>query len=181
VSPWPVPPTWRPLADAEAQARLERVLRSWEGTPYQEGQQTRGRSGGVDCAAFVVCVLNELTGSRVPVRRVAPDAAVHAPGVAAAALERLVSCFDLVPIEPTLELEAGPGLVLEPGDVVATGPRTGGPGHGLIVGTSRRMCWDATGSGRGVRQISLGLLALVDQVVFGAWRMRDRSWPCTTR
>lgn len=168
LTPWRIAvPAWRALADARAQERLGEVLRSWEGTRYLAGQQARGAAA--DCAGFVVGVLNELAGTAHVAARIAPDAGAHAPDRAGLALEGLVATFGL---EPVAVVEGV--LVLEPGDVIVTGPVARGPTHGLLVGDERRMVWDATG--RGVRRISLGLLALVGHEVFGAWRLRDRSW-----
>ena len=42
---------WNPHPDASVQAAIERVLRSWEDTPYESGQRMRGL--GADCIGSV--------------------------------------------------------------------------------------------------------------------------------
>lgn len=157
---------WRPMDDAGAQAALARLLRRWEGTPYLAGSCAPGPRGGVDCVRFVVAVWNALAGLRVDPAAVAPAAAVHAPDRARTAFAALAARFPCAPVPD--------GVPLEPGDVLATGPIGGGPGHGVIVGDERRICWDATYPA--VRRISLGLVALVGHEVHGAWRLNDRRW-----
>lgn len=154
---------WRPLNDPASQARLAAVLASWEGTPYMPGQSCKGV--GVDCVRFVVAVLDELSGKQTDVRTIAPDAATHAPDVAMAALARLIARFDC---------EEVTNNVLEPGDVIATGPENRGPGHAVLVGCERRICWDATAPR--VRRISLGLSALMGHQVFAVYRLKNRKW-----
>jgi len=158
---------WRAMESQQAQIRLGYVLESWRGTPYMPGQAVK--KVGVDCVRFVVAVLNELSGQSIDVRTIAVDAAVHAPEIAQAAFERLVEQFDCIEV-PAVNGAA----VCEPGDVLATGPEKGGPGHAVIVGSERRMCWDAMHPK--VRTISLGLRAIVGQRVFAVYRMRDRRW-----
>jgi hypothetical protein len=41
---------------------LEVAVAGWMGTPYMAGARMPGRRGGVDCANFVVAVLDELHG-----------------------------------------------------------------------------------------------------------------------
>lgn len=154
---------WEPMPDAKAQARLGEVLDSWLSTPYMPGQSCKGV--GVDCVRFALAVLDELAGTKTDVRTIAPDAAVHAPGVAAAAFDRLVDRFNCA------EIRTG---VVQPGDILATGPVGGGPGHAVIVGVTRAVAWDAVHPK--VRKISLGLRALVGQRVFAVYRMDNRKW-----
>lgn len=154
---------WRAMESQQAQIRLGYVLESWRGTPYMPGQCCKGV--GVDCVRFVVAVLDELAGVKTDIKTIAPDAAVHSADVAQEAFERLIDRFDCSEITD--------GFV-EPGDVLATGPLEGGPGHAVIVGSQRRMCWDAVHPK--VRQISLGLRAIVGQRVFNVYRMNNRKW-----
>lgn len=158
--------TWQPLEDPVAQATLAAELCRWEGTPYLPGSCAPGPGGGVDCVRFVVAVWNAL--ARVDVRpdAISPAAAVHHPERARMAFAELAARFPCAPVPPDAPLE--------PGDVIATGPIGGGPGHGVIVGDERRICWDATYPA--VRRISLGLVALVGHEVHGAWRLMDRRW-----
>jgi hypothetical protein len=164
---------WKPLDGPEGMAKLAAILESWRDTPYFPGQATK--KVGVDCARFVACVLDELNGTQTDMTTLPPDTAVHAPKAAAKALKFLIEKFDC---------EEVMGDVLEPGDILATGPIDGGPGHAVIVGPQRRVCWDSSNSsgGRGrVRQISIGLQALVGQKVFGVYRQRNRTWAAAPR
>ena len=155
---------WRALEDQAAQARLGAVLESWRGTPYMSGQRCKGV--GVDCVRFVIAVFDEMNGTDTPVKTVPGDVAQHAPEVARAALELLLRSFDCSRVrEP----------YLEPGDVIVTGPNAGGPGHAMIVGAERRMCWHAAPA-TGVCSTSLGIIGMLDQKVFAAYRMTSRKW-----
>lgn len=154
---------WRPLEDLAAQARLAQVLASWDGTPYFAGQRCKGV--GVDCIRFVVAVLDELAGTRTVVRVLPGDVAHHAPALAFEALSRQLG---LMPCSPVLD------GVLEPGDVVATGPLDGGPGHALIVGPERLQAWHAA-DGQGVCRTGLGVLGWMGHRIVSVHRL-DRRW-----
>lgn len=67
---------WNPL-DASGSARLQKVLDSWVGTPYQEGQRARGIA--VDCVQLCPGVMDALYKALKPtfVPRLQVDAAMH--------------------------------------------------------------------------------------------------------
>lgn len=127
--------TWRPLPpeDEAFGKKLATVLAAWQGTPYHEGQQAPGL--GVDCVRFVCAVLDEmLLRERTPISTLPPDAAMHNRAGALGVMKKIASLYPHV----TVEDES-----LEPGDVVVVGPRNGGPGHAMIVGTQKNVLWHA--------------------------------------
>ncbi len=132
------PVDWSPYtgSDSEFPVRLTKVLRSWESTPYRPGQQCKGV--GADCVRFALAVIDEMRG--IPLRRlpsVPADAAWHSPTRARSGMKKLYRLylpFDRIPI--------GRGRV-EPGDVLVTGPRAGGPAHMIIVGARKNTLWQA--------------------------------------
>lgn len=129
--------------------RLESVCESWAGTPYVKSQRLRGVA--VDCANFVVAVLDELYGLNLPPTPSLPAGETHEK--AEPAIRAIMSRF------PHRRLSAGESI--EPGDVVFT--RTGDHvGHVLICGP--RGLWHAI-QGVGVCRTGLGCLSgKVDRV-----------------
>ena len=122
---------WKPLPHF-AQKRLRFILEGWLDTPYREGDQVQGI--GVDCVRFVCGVLDELYGFRRALPRNLPsDRALHDRDGAIAAMKRLRTLY-----EPVQEVVDGK---LEPGDIVVSGPRGGGPGHALIAGFEPFTLW----------------------------------------
>jgi hypothetical protein len=72
--------TWKSLGKGKRARRkaikLYRILSSWEGTPYLNGQQVK--EGGADCLQFVVAVCQELLD--FPIQKVSSlsgDACIH--------------------------------------------------------------------------------------------------------
>jgi len=119
---------------------LEGVLRSWEGTPYHEGQ--RARKVGVDCVQLILGTYDILyrveSPSRIP--RVQVDAALHSPRVALAAILRMRSLWHGADV-------VRDGTV-RPGDIVVTraeaqpgAPRR--PAHAMIAGVRPWTAWHA--------------------------------------
>lgn len=153
---------WRPMADATAQARLGEILLSWEGTRYMPGQQLRGV--GTDCVRFVCAVLDELLGVKTPIKTLPPDTCMHDPERAAAAMRRLQELY------PSDQVSGA----VEPGDVIVTGPKAGGPGHAMIVGDQRNVVWHA--SAPSVHRVGIGGVLLLGHRVFAAYRLRQRDW-----
>lgn len=115
-------------------AKMFRILREWEGTPYMDGQQAKGR--GVDCVHFVSAVLDELEGIKTHLDKLPSDACFHSKEMCVSAFRKFMTVYGAVDI--------GNNHV-EPGDVVICGPRTGGPGHAIIIGPSNMM-WHCDGS-----------------------------------
>jgi cell wall-associated NlpC family hydrolase len=153
---------WRPLT----LPALERVLLSWEGTPYMVGQQAKG--AGVDCVRFVAGVLDELRGRATPVATLPNDAALHNRAGAVAAMRRILELQ-----RPWVPVEDG---TVEPGDVLVWAPRGGGPGHATIAGGERFVLWESSVSG--VRRTAIGAMLVHGAWAFsGAFRPTDKtSW-----
>lgn len=131
-----IPCEWVPLPKelAGQGARLEAILRSWDGTPYMRGQQRRG--AGVDCVRFCAAVWDELMGVEPePIQRLPHDAALNKPEVARAFMHSMLRRY--APCEPVTDGRA------QPGDVFVTGVATSGPGHVIIVGTRPNTIWQA--------------------------------------
>lgn len=154
---------WRTI-DKSVEARLEAILRSWEGTPYLPGQQKE--RVGVDCVRFVCAVLDDVRGTpRTPIETLPQDAAMHNRTSAILAMKKInalyrpnVQAFSRLdtPLEE---------VVVEPGDVVVCAPEGGGPGHVMLAGARPYELWES--SGTGVRRVGLGGL-LLDR---GQWRL----------
>jgi len=102
--------------------RLVSILESWEGTRHRDGQQCKGVA--VDCVRFVTGVLDELYGIKTEIARLPQDASFHSKETCFAALRVFLKNY------PHEDVEGD----LQPGDIVVTGPRGGGPGHAIIVG-----------------------------------------------
>jgi cell wall-associated NlpC family hydrolase len=160
---------WRPVTGPSElgarafEARLDTALRAWEGTPYMAGQQKE--SAGVDCVRFVAAVMDDLLRRpRTPIATLPADAALHDRDGAIAAMKRLRLAF-----MPNRFLEDGE--LLEPGDIVVTGPSAGGPGHAMIVGARRSTLWHATRLG--VQWT--GLAPPPGHAVFRAYRLLDEE------
>jgi cell wall-associated NlpC family hydrolase len=148
------------------QTRLQRVLMSWQGTPWVAGQQCRGK--GVDCVRFVVAVLDELHGAALPpVQRLPQDAALHDRAGMMAVAHGIRQRYPHEVIEPRAER-------IEPGDVVVfrVGAQSG-PGHVAIAGSEGdRELWHAC-RGTGVARTS----AAASSGILWIWRpTRKESW-----
>jgi hypothetical protein len=137
---------------------------SWEETPYCPGQQTK--SVGVDCIRFGCAVLDELYRrplTDLPIR--APDASMHDPDGAFSVMRQIMRRFpDHVAVEDGSA---------QPGDVLVVGPRSGGPGHMMIVGHQPGTVWQAAAD----RVHFTGLYLPSSATLFRVFRMADReSW-----
>lgn len=161
---------WRALSGfreaARAQARLERILDSWEGTPYVPGQQMKG--AGVDCVRFVCAVLDELYGfARVPLPELPGDISLHARETAIAAMRFIMKIY-----EPNEQVMDGH---LEPGDILVVAPPNGGPGHAMIVGARENEVWHSTD--RRVQMTGIGTLdnGMNGWRFYAAYRATDRE------
>lgn len=152
-------------------ARIDEVVRSWAGTPYMSGQQVKGPDGAVDCVRFGCGVLDELYGRRRELPRNLPlDTAFHDREAAMAGMRRLLRLYP--ELERVEERDDEGRLIVEPSDVLATGPKHGGPGHLVLVGVRPNTCWEA--SHPRVREIGVGLDPRVMHV-FRVYRARDRA------
>lgn len=135
--------SWAPLAGPQqkaekAHARLARILRSWEGTPYLHGQGERGV--GSDCVRSTINILAEWMRWTVPNYETLPaDRALHDKVGAIRALRQIRRAL------PSHSRLRGVPMA-QPGDVLITGHPAGGPGHVIIVGTERNTLWQATQS-----------------------------------
>jgi cell wall-associated NlpC family hydrolase len=122
------------------QAALDRVLRSWAGTPWRAGQCCKGSHGGVDCFFFLVGVLDELHGITAPrPPRLPQDTSINNRPLATAALKRGLARYPCT----TLSEEA----ILQPGDVAIVRKPSVHPDtlqHGMIVGADRQLWHSCT-------------------------------------
>jgi hypothetical protein len=163
----PMPVTWRhPGAPGRIVVpwlkRLEKVLVSWEETPYVPGQQCKG--AGVDCIRFGCAVLDELYRrplTDLPIR--AADASMHDREGSFSVMRQIIRRYpDHITVED--------GSV-EPGDILVVGPRAGGPGHMMIVGHQRNTVWQASAD----RVHFTGLYLPDSATLFRTFRMVDRE------
>lgn len=155
---------WRELEHPAALAALERVVRSWDGTPYREGSKAvKGMSA--DCVRFVGAVLDELRGKPpTPILTLRNDAAKHSFYQAVKILEGLLVAF--APVETVKD------GTLEPGDVVALS-YGGGPTHSAIVGWRRNTLWESTQPT--VRMVGVSALERADTTVYHVYRPTDKA------
>jgi hypothetical protein len=145
----------------EVQSKLDAELKSWLGTPYAIGQQCKGV--GVDCVRFVGAILDFMAGSVTPLDMLPPDVAFHDSEKARGALDKFRDLFR--PMEIVRD------WCVEPGDVVVVGPRSGGPGHGIIVGCRPGVTYEA--GSFAVNQTGLALSSKYR--AFGVFRKGDRG------
>jgi cell wall-associated NlpC family hydrolase len=146
---------------------LDRVLRSWAGTPYVRGQGLKGVA--VDCVGFVAGVLDELHGHRLPPPERGPvDVAWHDGDEA----ERI--SLKIAERWPHLLIRDWRQQGIDPGDVLLA--RVGGGkrrsvGHVLIVGADDRQAWHAPTGGL----VSYTSTAAVLPSVAVVWRAAGRE------
>ncbi len=141
-------PKWKPLQNRTAQAHLGCVFRKWEGTHYMEGQSRVGEYA--DCVGFVIGVANELV-SREYLRSSMPqDVAFHHKATALTGMRMIMEAYPEWKKHGTFDC-------LMPGDVLAVGPRAGGPGHAVFVGDRPNTLIHCVQSS-GVHYTGIGLL-----------------------
>lgn len=148
--------------------RVEAVCRSWENTPYLEGQCLKGKAA--DCVHFFSAVMDELYGTDRTslLRRVRGDTSLHNKEAVVRAMRAILKTY-------TGQNEVTDGS-LEPGDVVVTGPANGGPGHVMVAGGRRGVLWHCTRQ-TGVQQTGYGILTL--EKLFAVYRACDKdTWKC---
>lgn len=169
-----LPVTWTSLSLSEWGSRaeegailrrMERILWQWEGTPYVPGQCLRGV--GAFCTAFLCAVLDELYGRTpaTPLPEIPDDASMHSPETARAGLRWFLRHY------PN-HVQIFDGIV-QPGDVLVTGPKGGGPGHAILVGPRENTMWQCSG-----RSVHFTGLSIPDTYTLHAiYRMTDRlAW-----
>lgn len=160
---------WTPMPFAlqRQQLELDRVLRSWEHTPYMPRKQDCGH--GVDCVRFVCAVLDTMRGRQTPIETLPDDTAMHDRVTAIAGMLKIRRAMD-----PNILLKPADGSIeVQPGDVIVTGPANGGPGHAMIVGSKRNVFWESAGSG--VRRVGLSALRQHAIEVYYVFRCLDRD------
>ena len=128
----------KPLDSERSQARLARVLRSWDNTPYAAGQGHRGV--GTDCVRSVVLILCEWARKQAPdIDTLPPDAALHSRESAIVSMRAIMEALS--------ESCVVQGCTVMPGDVIVVGSHKGGPGHAIIVGAEQNTLWQSTPAG----------------------------------
>lgn len=141
--------------------RLERILHEWRGTPYMAGQAVKGV--GVFCSAFTCRVLDELYHQDpTPLPEIPDDASFHDPETSARGLRWFLKAFP-----NHLRVENG---IVQPADVVVTGPRSGGPGHAILVGPQENTLWEANVG----KVAQIGLVIPQAYELHAIYRMSDR-------
>lgn len=121
-------------------APMDRITRTWEGTPYLLFSQVPGK--GVDCVRFVSGMGDMLLGrpfTKVP--RVHSDVGMMNPPMARRTMRFLMELFDMESIAAEDDT-----IMIQAGDVVAVGPQGGGPGHAMIADGHGRL-WHSTPQG----------------------------------
>ena len=143
-------------------ARIRDVLQSWKGTRYCAGQCAKGVA--VDCVRFATACVDELFGDdHRRLKTLPPDAAFHATKTAIRAMRKIRRLY-----EPMARVANG---IVQPMDIVVTGPRNGGPGHMLLVGWRPNTLWE-TGTAA-VREVGW----TPEGRLFRIYRLGDRhSW-----
>jgi cell wall-associated NlpC family hydrolase len=120
----------------EVTARIEKCLREWEGTRYMQGQGCKGKA--TDCLRFFIGFLTEAQDYRKPeFNNVPQDASLHNKKIVMEVVRQVIKIYG--PCEKVFDTKA-----IEPGDFIVTGPKNGGPGHVIIVGTKQGHLWEAT-------------------------------------
>lgn len=152
----------------EWQQALNKVLWSWDGTPWRGGQQCRGRTGGVDCVHFIVGVLDELHRLDLPpIKRLPQDLSLHDRAGAMRVAMEIVRRY------PNRAIEDGS---IEPGDVLITRwQKEAGPGHVLIASCRPAELWHACNP-VGVVRTSIGAAA---PSILMHWRPTERETWCS--
>lgn len=143
-------------------SRLSAILESWRGTRYLAG--SGAKKAGADCVGFVVGALDELFGTRTPRQDLPADASMHSHDGAIACMRAVRKAF-----RAHVVVRDG---VLEPGDVIVTGPTDGGPGHAMLVGVRVGELWHCTPRS-GVHRTGYPLTGL--HRVFRVYRMEVRA------
>lgn len=159
---------WQPIPGGQdIMWSLSCALTAWRGTPYESGQSFKQL--GADCIGAVFGVIDELDGRfRARKAGMPADTSMHSRAKAIAAVRELARRYT-----PCSKVEPVNGQYLvEPGDIVVTGPPGGGPGHVELVGASKNELWHAV-KGSGFHQGGWSLLDV--QILFGVYRLGDKE------
>ncbi len=151
--------------EANIMRRLARILEEWCDTPYVMGE-AKPRVG-VYCTAFVTAVLDELyRRPQAPLPSIPHDAGMHDKETAMAGMRWFLGHW-------ANHAKVTDGWV-QPGDLVVTGPRDGGPGHAILVGPRENTLWQCSGRS-GVH--FTGMSIPDNYTLHAVYRMTDRlSW-----
>lgn len=143
--------------------RMERILADWEDTPYVDGQSVKRM--GTFCTAFVCAVLDELYRRErpIPLPEIPRDASMHDPVTARSGLRWFLEHYP--------NHAAVTDQIVQPGDILVTGPRGGGPGHAIFVGPHENTLWQC--SGKCVHRTGMAIPHSYD--LFAVYRMTDRE------
>ena len=132
---------WRAWPDDLVAQRIDRVLRSWDETPYMLGQCAKGV--GVDCIRYVCAVLNELYGrDNFDFEHLPGDSDMFNREGAERVLRKVIRMYPATQI-----LGITDESWVEPGDVIITAKPGCGPGHSIFVGNHPRTLWHAIDGG----------------------------------
>ncbi len=142
----PVPFEWKPFTvnggwpnhalSCIIDKRIAKFLLEWEGTPYMSGQMRAGPDGGADCIRFMAAFASAMfrkdlgTPERLP-----QDASMHSRKGAIAGMRAILRMYPTM--RPIRDND------LQPGDILAVGPKDGGPSHIFIVGYKPNTLWHA--------------------------------------
>lgn len=155
------PYSWEPLR-LPAMLAFQRILDSWEFTPYMPGAQGRGM--GVDCVRWVAAVLDEMLGIKTALPSLPQDSAFHSRERAEVGMRKILRIYS-----PCSVVEKG--CAVRPGDIVIVGCSGGGPGHSLIVGYKKNTLWQSD-HGTGVVRGGFGLIDTY-QVLYRVYRVEN--------
>lgn len=140
--------TWRLRPEhLEINQKVETFLKLWDRTPYMEGNQCPG--SGVDCFRFVCGVLDSMERFKRHLDFIPADQSMHDRKGATAAVRSVLKMY-----QPFEIVKDG---IVEPGDVLITGPEGGGPGHALIAGMNQGELWHVPGPGKKVCMTGTGI------------------------
>lgn len=140
--------------------KLKSVLKEWYGTPYREGQCSRGK--GVDCLRFamhIACQMANIPMIEIP--RNAPFTSMFLPEKAfetVKIIRKQLPMYKSIPLEPL--------TYVYPGDIIVS--RNGkAPGHLQVVGPEPNRIYHAD---RGVGVVFVGMRDIKEVVQI--WRLR---------
>lgn len=161
-SAWPERIEWEPI-DPDVMGRLEACLQRWSGTPYREMHQAA--RVGVDCVRFVCAVADQMSGKPpMAVDKVPSDRSLHDALGAMRAMRSLLRRYGARRVSSS---------TVQPGDVVIVGPKDGGPGHAMILGTKPNQVWQS--SKPAVHYTGFGPQPGAE-LFFGIFRVDKKEW-----
>lgn len=118
-------------------AAVETACAAWDGVPFFSGGNSRL---GIDCSHFAGRVLDSLSGTTrsTGLRCLPPHLGMLDPdgSEVRSAMRRFLECYP--------ELAQHSDTAVQAGDLLVTGPKTGGPGHIYVVGGEPGRLWSST-------------------------------------